>query len=78
MKEIDRKTWALAIQNSFDKAPEECPECTTFMLPDTIFSFLADREIKKLIKTHVIVKGYFISFKKRTENQYLPDRNSSF
>ncbi len=72
LKEIDRKTWALAIQNSFEKAPEECPECFSLMMQETIFSFLADREIKKLIKTHAIIKGYFIPYKKMNRNSMPP------
>ncbi len=38
--EIDRKIRALAIQNSFDKAPDECPECSSLMIQETIFLFL--------------------------------------
>ncbi len=72
LKEIDCKTWALAILKSFEKTPEECPECSTFMLPDAVFSFFADREIKKLIKTHAIIKGYFIPHKKENRKSIPP------
>jgi hypothetical protein len=62
---IDRCTWAKAVEHSFNKDPVKCPECTCSMKLDTVFSFFADNEIKKLVKTHVIVKGYFIPYKKQ-------------
>ena len=49
--------WAKAIEISFNKKPENCPDCGTRMVPDTIYSFSADKEIKKLVKTHRIVRG---------------------
>jgi len=64
LEEIDRSIWAKAVEHSFEKNPEICPECSTFMVRDVVFSFLADREIKKLVKTHGIVKGYFIPFRR--------------
>jgi hypothetical protein len=54
---IDRNTWAKAIEHSFEKNPEVCPECSTYMIRDVVFSFQADKEIKKLAKTHGIEKG---------------------
>ena len=64
LEEIDRNTWAKVVEHSFEKNSEICPECSSFMIKDVIFTFYADKEIKKLIKTHGIVKGYFIPFKK--------------
>ena len=39
LNEIDRKMWAKAIENSFEKNPEKCPECGAIIRPDTIFIF---------------------------------------
>ncbi len=64
LEEIDRSTWVKAVEHSFEKNPEKCPECSTFMLVDVVFSFNADKEIKKLVKTHGIVKGYFIPYRR--------------
>jgi hypothetical protein len=41
----------------FEKNPEICPNCSAFMIKDVVFSFLADKEIQKLVKTHGIEKG---------------------
>lgn len=62
LNEIDRKTWVKAIEHSFEKNPEVCPECSSVMIRDIVFSFSADREMRKLIKTHRIYRGYFISY----------------
>lgn len=62
--DMQNSTWKQAIEHSFQKDPEKCPECSTFMIKDVVFSFLADREIKKLVKTHGIVKGYFIPYRR--------------
>jgi hypothetical protein len=51
--------WAKAIEISFNKKPEICPDSGTLMMPDTIYSFSADREIERLVKTHTIIRGYF-------------------
>jgi hypothetical protein len=59
LKDIEKSMWSKAIEISFNKKPENCPDCGTLMLPDTIYSFSADSEIKKLVKTHTIIKGYF-------------------
>ena len=39
---IDKKTWAKGIEHSFQKNPEVCPDCLTFMVKDTVYSFFAD------------------------------------
>jgi hypothetical protein len=62
---IDQCTWAKAIEHSFGKDPEVCPECSLPMLRDTVYSYNADREISRLIKTHEIIKGYFIPYKRK-------------
>ncbi len=64
LEEVDRSAWAKAVEHSFEKNPEICPHCSTFMIREVVFSFLADKEIKKLVKTHGIEKGYFISYQR--------------
>ena len=59
LAEIDRKTWAKAIEKSFNANPEICPDCMALMIKDTVYSFLADSEMKKLVKTHGIRNGFF-------------------
>jgi len=59
LRTMERRTWAKAVERSFNKNPEKCPECGSFMSKETVFSFFADREMNKLVKTHMIVKGYF-------------------
>jgi hypothetical protein len=51
LKEMQRKTWAMAIKNSFGKNPELCPHCKTEMLRSVTFSFFAVREAKHLWRT---------------------------
>jgi hypothetical protein len=63
IKRIEKKTWAIAIQHSFEKNPEICPKCNNTMARTTIFSFYAVREAKKLWRTHVCVNGYFVPYK---------------
>ena len=46
-----------AIEHSFYKDPIICPECSSLMILDTVFSFFADMEIKNLVKSHAIFKG---------------------
>jgi len=60
LAEIDRRTWARAIEHSFLKNPEICPRCSTAMRKETVFSFFADKEIRKLLETHEIEEGYFL------------------
>ena len=57
--DIKRKTWAKAIHSSFDKNPELCPDCGTEMIESSVFAFFADREWRKLWKTHLLHGGYF-------------------
>ena len=59
LKKIETRTWAKAIENSFQKNPEVCPDCLKYMVKDTVYSFRADNVIKRLVKTHAIVGGYF-------------------
>ena len=59
LKIIDRKTWAAAIENSFNKNPELCPDCGSTMRPSLVFSFFVEEEMKKLWRSHVLYKGYF-------------------
>jgi len=71
LKDIEKTMWAKAFEISFNKKPENCPDCGTRMVPDTIYSFSADKEIKKLVKTHKIVRGYFKPYLK-AEMKVLP------
>ena len=64
LAEIDRKTWAKAIEHSFQKKPEICPDCMTLMIKVTVYSFMADAEIKKLVNTHGIKNGYFKPYRR--------------
>lgn len=63
LKDIQRKTWAKAITNSFNKNPEVCPHCKTEMSRSVIFSFFAVREAKHLWRTHACIGGYFVPYK---------------
>lgn len=33
--------------------------CKAMMMTETIYSYFADREIKTIVKTHTIIRGYF-------------------
>ncbi|MBN2078917.1 MAG: hypothetical protein JW838_08120 [Spirochaetes bacterium] len=56
---ITRKTWTKAIQGSFDTDPENWPECGAQMIESFVYAYFADREWRKLWKTHLLVGGYF-------------------
>ncbi|TFH38590.1 MAG: IS91 family transposase [Chrysiogenales bacterium] len=56
---ITRNTWAKAIQSSFDTNPKLCPDCGAQMIESVVFAYFADREWRKLWKTHLLVGGYF-------------------
>ena len=57
---IRKKTWAFAIEHCFQKDPKRCPRCGDAMMEQVIFSFEAERAVKKLTVTHYLYKGYFI------------------
>ena len=59
LEQITRKTWAAAIQSSFDKNPEICPDCGAEMIESAVFAYEADRAWRKLWKTHLLYGGYF-------------------
>ena len=59
LKLITRKTWTAAIEHSFYKNPELCPDCGAEMIESAVFSYYADREWRKLWKTHMLYQGYF-------------------
>jgi hypothetical protein len=48
LDQITRKTWAKAIQSSFDTNPETCPDCGATLIESAVFSYFADREWRKL------------------------------
>jgi len=56
---ITRKTWAKAIESSFDENPEICPDCGAEMIESAVFSYEADRQWRKLWKTYLLYGGYF-------------------
>ena len=68
IKKIETRTWAKAIENSFQKNPEVCPDCLKYMIKDTVYSFRADNVIKRLVKTHAIIGGYFKPFVKQVRS----------
>jgi len=37
LKKIETRTWAKAIENSFQKNPEVCPDCLKYMIKDTVY-----------------------------------------
>ncbi|HPS56466.1 MAG TPA: hypothetical protein PK514_00025 [Spirochaetota bacterium] len=41
-----------------------CPDCMALMIKDTVYSFMADAEIKKLVRTHGIRNGYFKPYRR--------------
>ncbi|MBN2161239.1 MAG: transposase [Spirochaetes bacterium] len=59
LDQIKRKTWAAAIQNSFDTNPEICPDCGAEMIESAVFAYEADRQWRRLWKTHLLYGGYF-------------------
>ncbi|OHD64914.1 MAG: hypothetical protein A2176_04750 [Spirochaetes bacterium RBG_13_51_14] len=59
LDQITRRTWAKAIESSFDANSEICPDCGTEMFESVVFSYFADREWRKLWKTHLLIGGYF-------------------
>jgi hypothetical protein len=59
IKKIEIRTWAKAIENSFQNNPEVCPDCLKYMIKDTVYSFRADNVINRLVKTHAIIGGDF-------------------
>jgi len=59
-----KKHLGKGIEYSFEKNPEKCPACSSDMVKDVVFSFYADKEIKKMATTHAIIKGYFIPKRK--------------
>jgi hypothetical protein len=65
LNQLEKCSWAKAIEHSFEKNPEKCPKCSSDMTKDVVFSFYADKEIKKLVTTYVIIKGYFIPYKRK-------------
>ncbi|MBN1495147.1 MAG: transposase, partial [Spirochaetes bacterium] len=59
LDQITRKTWAHAIEHSLDTNPEICPDCGAHMIESVVFAYFADREWRKLWKTHILHAGYF-------------------
>ena len=64
MKIINKKTWAAAIEHSFNKNPEICPKCGRAMTLSLVFSHQAELEMRKLWKTHLLYNRYFRPMKR--------------
>ncbi len=56
---IEQRTWAQAIENSFDAKPEHCPDCAKRMQLTAVYSYSAHKTIEALRKTHFYNNGYF-------------------
>ncbi len=59
LDQITRKTWAKAIESSFDTNPEICPDCGAEMIESVVYSHNADAEWRNLWKSHLLIGGYF-------------------
>ncbi|MBN1497705.1 MAG: hypothetical protein JXA07_13095 [Spirochaetes bacterium] len=57
--QITRKTWAHAIEHSCETNPEICPYCGAHMIESVVFAYFAEREWRKLWKTHLLHACYF-------------------
>ncbi|MBN2435794.1 MAG: hypothetical protein JXK07_11065 [Spirochaetes bacterium] len=39
-EEVDRNTWAKAVEHSFEKNPKICPNCSAYMIKDIFWGGL--------------------------------------
>ncbi|HMZ67204.1 MAG TPA: transposase, partial [Leptospiraceae bacterium] len=65
---LSQRTWAQAIENSFDAKPQHCPDCTKnpliplqrrIMRLTVVYSYSARKTIEGLKETHTYMNGYF-------------------
>ena len=56
---IEQRTWAQAIENSFDAKPENCPDCAKRMQLTVVYSYSARKTMEGLKETHTYLNGYF-------------------
>ncbi len=52
-------TWSRAIEKSFEKKPELCPDCKKPMVLSVVFAGASNRLIFRIRKTHLLFNGYF-------------------
>jgi hypothetical protein len=53
---IEQRTWAQAIENSFDTKPQNCPDCSNRMQLTLVYS---QNTMEGLRVTHIFLNGYF-------------------
>ena len=56
---IEQRTWAQAIENSFDAKPQHCPDCAKRMQLTVVYSYSARKTMEGLKETHTYLNGYF-------------------
>ncbi|MBK8396656.1 MAG: transposase [Leptospiraceae bacterium] len=56
---IEQRTWAQAIENSFEAKPQSCPDCFKKMQLTVVYSYSARKTIDGLKETHIYLNGYF-------------------
>ncbi len=56
---LSQRTWAQAIENSFDAKPQSCPDCTKRMQLTVVYSYSARKTMEGLKETHTYLNGYF-------------------
>ncbi len=56
---IEQRTWAQAIENSFEAKPQSCPDCSKEMQLTVVYSYSAQKTMEILKETHTYLKGYF-------------------
>ena len=56
---IEQRTWAQAIENSFDAKPQHCPDCAKKMQLTIVYSYSARKTMEGLRKTYSYNNGYF-------------------
>ena len=59
LKEIKNATWKDAIEHSFNKNPETCPDCGAKMFQITVYGFNAKKAWKSIVQEYYLYKGYF-------------------
>ena len=56
---LSQRTWAKAIENSFDAKPQNCPDCFKKMQLTVVYSYSARKTLNGLKETHSFLNGYF-------------------
>lgn len=58
LDKIEKSSWEWAIEHCFDKKPERCPLCDREMFLEDVYSYAAVKQIRSILHTHIIKKGY--------------------